>query len=85
MKFPNGLTKKLAIGVAQDVESHDWFLSVRSREESQVAETIKLAKRYGVPVISSPRLADLLSQLPIDETIPEELLPALEVVLDSLV
>ena len=84
MKIPGRLNKKLAIGVAQDVESNDWFLSVRSREESQVAETVKLAKRYGVPVISSPRLAELLSELPIDESIPEDLLPALEVVLDNL-
>ena len=84
MKIPKRLNKKLAIGVAQDGESNDWFLSVRSREESQVLETIKLAKRYGVPVISSPRLAELLSSLPIDESIPEDLLPALEVVLESL-
>ena len=84
MKIPKRLNKKLAIGVAQDGESNDWFLSVRSREESQVLKTIKLAKRYGVPVISSPRLAELLSSLPIDESIPEDLLPALEVVLESL-
>lgn len=42
--------------------------------EYQLADTIVLlAKRYGVPVVERPELAEALSEVPLDEEIPAHL------------
>ena len=45
---------------------------------------MRLAKRYRVPVVERGELAELLSGVPLDEAIPEDLYEAVAVILAEL-
>ena len=47
-------------------------------------ELVKLAQRYGIPVIEKPELINTLKSLEIDQEIPEELFEAVAVLLNEI-
>jgi type III secretion system FlhB-like substrate exporter len=45
---------------------------------------VRLASRYGVPVVNDPALAQALESVPVDQQIPKELYKAVATVLSRL-
>lgn len=77
------IKQKIAVAIENDRNTKDPIIGVKG--ESLMAELIiKTAKRYNVPVIKDPKLADILNQIPSDQPIPTELIPALEIVIGEL-
>ena len=73
-----------AIAVAYDA-SRDAAPSVAAKAEHLLADQIvRIARRYGIPVLERPELAQALDQVEIDAEIPEELFEAAAIVLREL-
>lgn len=47
-------------------------------------EVVRIAKRYGVPIIERAELAQILAEVPLDEEIPQELYEAVAIILQEL-
>lgn len=66
-------------------EHQDDAPSVSLKGQNLVADDlVKLAKRYGVPIVEKPELAAALSQVEIDQEIPEGLFEAVAVLLREI-
>lgn len=75
---------RLAIGLSYDNNRETApTLSVRG-EHLLADEIVRIAKRYGVPVVEDEALATALRDRELDEEIPEELYQAVAVVLHTL-
>ncbi len=75
---------KSAIGLEyQDGLSKTPTISVKG-EHLSADEIVKIARRYGIPVVERPDLVEALRQLEIDQDIPEELFEAIAVLLNQL-
>lgn len=78
------MKKKNSLAVAIEGDTLEDSL-VGIKGNGHIADLIvKTAKRFNVPVVKSPKLAEILNQLPSDEPIPTELIPALEIVVGEL-
>lgn len=53
-------------------------------DQAMADEVVRLARRFGVPVIEKPELVNALSVLPIDSQIPPALYEVVAVVLHQL-
>ena len=53
-------------------------------EQLSADEIVKIAQRYGIPVVERPDLVAALKQLELDQEIPEELFEAVAVLLNQL-
>jgi type III secretion system FlhB-like substrate exporter len=73
-----------AVGLEYDTKSMEAPAVNLKAEQLRADEVVKLAKRYGVPVIENPGLAKSLSALEIDEQIPGPLFEAVAFVLLEL-
>lgn len=73
-----------AVGLAYDAQQMSTpSISVKG-ERLQADTLVKLAKRYGVPVIESPDLSRSLLQLELDQEIPAELFEPVALILSEL-
>jgi len=71
-----------AIGLSFDSQTAP---IINSKGEHRLADQIvKVAKRYGVPIVERPALACSLSAIDTDQEIPEELYEAVAVLLSEL-
>lgn len=77
-------TYKIAVGLEYSGESDDTPTLSLKGEQIVADEIIKLAKRFGIPVVEEDALADALQHHEIDQEIPEELYHAVAVVLHTL-
>jgi len=73
-----------AIGLAYDKKSMDAPSVSLKAEQLRADEVVKLARRYGVPVVENAGLARSLSALEVDEQIPGPLFEAVAIVLLEL-
>lgn len=84
MKKPSKSKYSKAVAL-QYSESDDEAPVVSLKGQSIVADDlVKLAKRYGVPIVEKPELATALNQVEIDEEIPEGLFEAVAIVLREI-
>ena len=71
--------RKKAVALYYD---HEHAPYVTAKGDGEVAKKIiETAQEHGVPITEDPLLAQALSQIPIDEEIPEELYKAVAAVL----
>ena len=75
---------KIAVGLVYDSQTADAPSVGVKGAELLADEVVRLARRFGVPVVERPALARGLSGLEIDEPIPEELYQAAALVLTEL-
>lgn len=76
MTRENQYSKIKAVALRYDSEFHEAPI-VNAKGEGKVAEKIiTKAKEHGIPIQQDATLVELLSQLQINETIPEELYQA---------
>lgn len=50
----------------------------------QADEIVRLANRYGIPIIEKGEIASILSDVPVDEEIPEDIYEAVALILSEL-
>jgi len=75
---------KLAVGLEYDeVDSETPVIGAKG-EYFSADEIVKIAKRFGIPVVENPELAQALKLIDEDKPIPEELFEAVAVVLNEL-
>jgi type III secretion system FlhB-like substrate exporter len=53
-------------------------------EHLRADEVVKIAKRFGIPIIEKPAVAQALRNVPVDEAIPEKLYEAVATVLNEI-
>lgn len=71
--------KKNKVAIALEDDHGSPLIS--SKGEGKIADLIiRAAKRHNIPVVKEPKIVEILKELPIDEPIPDELLPALEII-----
>jgi flagellar biosynthesis protein len=74
----------IAVGLAYE-EGVDPAPEVIVKGEGLEAdEIVRLANRYGVPVVEKEELSELLKGIPLDETIPADLYEAVALILSEL-
>ena len=78
-RFPQ---QRLVVGVT-DSEQEGLSISLKGISDN-TDYIIKLARKYNIPVVKSPRMAKLLHDLPEDALIPPDLIRPLEVILEGL-
>lgn len=85
MKIRNaGSEFEYAVGLAYDV-SHQEAPHVVVKGEGHTAdEVVRIARRFGVPVVERGEISELLSGIPLDERIPEDLYEAVALILCEL-
>ena len=71
--MPKKATYKTAIGLEYDPNSDDAPIVGVKGELLSADEIVKLAKRFGVPVVEKPELAQALLPLDVEDSIPEDL------------
>ncbi len=75
---------RVAVGLEYDGKRRDApTLSVKGHQ-LQADEVVKLARRYGVPVVENAELAKALNGLELDQEIPEKLFEAVALLLQEL-
>ncbi len=75
--------KRFAIGLVEVDLATGYALSLKAYQEN-VELVIQLAKKYNIPIITNPQLVEILEMLPVDQTVPKELLPALELIISRI-
>jgi len=75
---------KLAVGLEYDEKDSDAPVVGTKGEYFSADEIVKIAKRFGIPVVEKPELARALKSLEENESIPEELFEAVAIVLNEL-
>ena len=74
----------LAVGLNYQ-DGDDEAPTVSCKGERLVADDIvRIARRYGVSVVENPEVAEVLSQLEIEEQIPEDLFQPVAYILNKL-
>lgn len=74
----------LAVGLQYDELRDSTPLVSLKGHNLRAHEIVKLAKRYGVPVVEEAETAEALDRLDLDQEIPPELYQAVAIVLGSL-
>lgn len=80
-------TWSVAIGLAGDEsgEGSEGAPTISARGEGASADqVVRVARRFGVPVVENDALARALREVPLDEQVPEELYEAVAAVLNEL-
>ena len=67
----------------EDSETEAPTVTVKG-ETYSADEVVKIAKRYGIPVVENPSLAKALQDTELDSEIPEELFQAVATLLNSI-
>lgn len=75
---------ELAIGLGYDPNTEEAPKVVVKGDHYDADQVVKIAKRFGVPVVDHPSLAEALCQIEIDSEISPDLFHAVAVVLSSL-
>ena len=73
-----------AIGLEYDPNERGAPLVGVKGEYLSADEIVKIARRYGVPIIEKPALAKALRPLELEQQIPDELFEAVAAVLNGL-
>jgi type III secretion system FlhB-like substrate exporter len=81
MKNPNYCR---AIGISAGEESESLPTVLAKGEQIDADQVVKIARRFGVPIIEHPALARLLDELPLDAEIPAALFEAVATILVEL-
>lgn len=75
---------RLAVGLNYDGQKGD-VPTIGVKEDERLAdEVVRIAKRFGIPVVERPALARGLHNLEIEEQIPEQLYEAVAIVLNEI-
>ena len=74
------MRKRKVVGLLDLGINKGYALSLKAYQEN-VDLVIKVAKKYNIPVVVNSQLVEILSLLSVDQDIPKELLPALELIL----
>lgn len=75
---------KSALGLKYDSRREPTpSLSVKG-EDLDADQVVKIARRYGIPVVHDPDLARALSTMELDQQIPADLFEAVAIVLNHL-
>ena len=81
---PKGPKYQYAIGLSYESEKQDAPQVVVKGEGIDADEVVRLAHRYGVPVVEKGEISELLSGVPLDENIPQDLYEAVALILSEL-
>ena len=73
-----------AAGLRYEAEVDSAPSVVVKGEGYEADEIVRLARRFGVPVVEEAELSELLSGIPLDEQIPEDLYEAVAIILSEL-
>lgn len=73
-----------AVGLAYQVNDRHAPRVILKGEGKLADEVTRLARRYGIPVVERPELAQSLHALALDSQIPKELFHAVAVLLNEL-
>jgi flagellar biosynthesis protein len=73
-----------AVGLAYDVSNQEAPHVVVKGEGHTADEVVRIARRFGVPVVEKGEISELLSGIPLDERIPEDLYEAVALILCEL-
>ncbi len=74
-----------AIALQYDESDEEAAPTVTVKGETYSAdEVVKIAKRYGIPVVENPSLAKALQDTELDSEIPEELFQAVATLLNNI-
>lgn len=74
----------LAVGLGYEPGGEEAPKVLIKGDHLDADQIVKTAKRFGVPVVDHPSLADALSQIELDHEISSDLFHAVAVVLNSL-
>ncbi len=77
------LEKHYAVGLTSIDSGKSYALSLKAYQEN-VSLVVKLAKKYNIPIVTNPQLVEILEMLPVDQAVPKELLPALELIISRI-
>ena len=72
-----------AVGIDMQSKTSVPHLSIKG-DSLRADEIVKLAKRYGVPIVNNPSLVKVLNSLDLDQEIPEEIYEAVAVLLSEI-
>jgi flagellar biosynthesis protein len=75
---------KCAVGLAYNPHCDDAPIVCVKGDGIQADEIVRLAKRYGIPIVEKGEIAEILSDVQIDETIPEDIYEAVALILSEL-
>lgn len=73
-----------AVGLAYDAGELEPPHVVVKGEGYTADEVVRIARRFGVPVVDRGEISELLSGIPLDERIPEDLYEAVALILCEL-
>lgn len=73
-----------AVGLQYGGQQGETPLLTVKGEALRADEIVRIAKRFGIPVVEHPQLAETLSRVEIDRPIPERLFEAVAIVLNAL-
>jgi flagellar biosynthesis protein len=73
-----------AVGLAYDGSNEEAPHVVVKGEGYTADEVVRIARRFGVPVVERGEISELLSGIPLDERIPEDLYEAVALILCEL-
>jgi type III secretion system FlhB-like substrate exporter len=75
--------KHYAVGLSAIDSGKNYALSLKAYQEN-VPLVIKFAKKYNIPIVTNPQLVEILEMLSVEQTIPKELLPALDLIMNRI-
>lgn len=78
------LNYKRAVALAYDAEHGEAPLVNAQGDAFGADEIVRIARRFGVPVVENSAVAQALSQLSLDQHIPENLYQAVAIILNNL-
>ena len=81
---PKGSTFQHAVGLAYSETTDDAPQVVVKGEGVEADEVVRLARRYGVPIVEKSEISEILAGIPLDETIPTDLYEAVALILAEL-
>ena len=84
MKPPKRIEFEHAVGLAYEESTDDAPTVIVKGEGLEADALVRLARRYGVPVVEKSEISELLSGIPLDESIPQDLYEAVAIILSEL-
>jgi len=79
----NKINYQQSIGIALNSKHNVPFISL-NEESFQADEVVKIAQRYGIPIIEDSSCVDILSEFDLDDDIPYDLYEAMLALLDGI-
>lgn len=73
-----------AVGLSYEESSDEAPQVIVKAEGRDADEVVRLAHRYGVPVVEKGEISEMLSGIPLDESIPQDLYEAVALIISEL-